>query len=325
MKAHSFALELKQKILLDPYYQQRHGVQRKLSVVMLAIRLFVAKIIRVFQKLLFLDQWYLLFDFSEGRSVSFQNFKEVVPPRDRFWADPHVIEFGGKYFVFVEEYLYKKQRAYISVIEFDEQGHWKKPVMVLERDYHLSYPFVFEFDGRYYMVPESSANKTIELYECTEFPYKWNFKMTLMENVNAVDTTIFRYQDKWWLFTGMQEDEELLPFVKLNLFSSTELFTRNWVPHPRNPIEANMTKARSAGNLYLKDGKIIRPSQNCSKSYGYGFYLNEVLQLSEYDYKEKTVMSVIPDWNRKILGTHTYVSEGKLTVIDAFARRKKIF
>jgi len=149
--------------------------------------------------------------------------------------------------------------------------------------------------------------------------------MNLMENVNAVDTTIFHFQDKWWLFTGMQEDERLLPLAKLYLFISRDLFTQNWIPHPLNPIESDVTKARPAGSLFVKDGRIFRPSQNCSNTYGYGFFLNEILRLSESDYLEKTVRSVTPNWNRKILGVHTYTNEGQITFIDAFTRRRKIF
>jgi hypothetical protein len=325
MKQRSFVLELKRRILPKSYNQKRLERPPKLSVFLLIAKLFTEKIIRIYQKILFLDQWYLMFDLSKPQSMSFHKFRKIIPPKDRFWADPHAIQLNGHYFVFVEEYIYKNRKGHISVIEIDKQGNYKDPVKVLEKEYHLSYPFVFQCDGRYYMLPESAGNKTVELYECLEFPNTWKLKMNLMENVNAVDTTLFYYRGKWWLFAGMQEDEAPLPLAKLYLFFSSRLFTRDWTPHPLNPIEPDVTKARPAGKLFLKDGKIIRPSQNCSKAYGYGFYLNEVLRLSEDEYSEKTVASVRPDWDRKILGTHTYAGEGQLTLIDAFTRRRRVF
>ena len=44
----------------------------------------------------------------------------------------------------MEEYVYKTGKAHISVIEIEQNGDYKKPQIVLEKEYHLSYPFVFE-------------------------------------------------------------------------------------------------------------------------------------------------------------------------------------
>jgi hypothetical protein len=317
--------ELKLRILLNSYDCRQSRVPSNISVLTLTAKLFAQKILRIYQKALFLDQWYLMFDLNKDISMSFSTFKEVIPPKDRFWADPHVIQSDGHYFIFVEEYIYKNRKAHISVIEVDGQGNCQDPMRVLEGDYHLSYPFVFQWEGRYYMVPESAKNKTIELYECMEFPHKWQFKMNLMENVNAVDTTLFHYQEKWWLFTGMAEDEGSLPLAELFLFFSNDLFTKEWTPHPLNPIESDVTRARPAGRVFTRDGRIFRPSQHCSKMYGYGFDLNEILLLSETEYLEEKVISVRPDWDKKIKATHTFTSEGQLTIIDTFMRRRRFF
>jgi hypothetical protein len=267
-----------------------------------------------------------MFDLDNSGSMSFREFQKIIPPKDRFWADPQVIQADGHYYIFVEEYLYKIGKAHISVIEIDKHGNCKDPVCVLEKDYHLSYPLVFQWESKYYMVPESVKNKTIELYECTEFPHRWIFKMNLMENVNAVDTTLFHYQGIWWLFTGMVDSEASLPLVELFLFFSKELFTRDWTPHPLNPIEPNVTKARPAGSLFTRNGRIFRPSQNCSKTYGYGLYLNEVLLLSETEYLEKEWISVLPDWDKKNTGySHVRQWTEIFAIIDAFTRRRKVF
>jgi len=284
----------------------------------------IHKIIRFYQKVFFLDQWYLMFDLRENISFSFHEFKEVIPPKDRFWADPHVIRADGHYFVFIEEYFYKNRKAHISVIEIDGHGNYHEPLRVLEKDYHLSYPFVFQWENHFYMVPESAENETIELYECTEFPHKWKFKMNLMENIKAVDTTLFQYQGKWWLFTGIAKGPGSSPLVELFLFFSNRLFTKEWTPHPLNPIIPDVTKARPAGRLFTTNDRIFRPSQDSSKTYGYGFYINEVQLLSETGYLETEWLSVRPDWNRKILGTHTYSNVGELTIIDVFTRRRKM-
>src|SRR2546430_3791755 len=45
--------------------------------------------------------------------------------RSRFWADPHVIYKHGRYCVFIEEFVYTRGKAHISVIEIDTNGDRK--------------------------------------------------------------------------------------------------------------------------------------------------------------------------------------------------------
>ena len=308
------------------YYDHRYyQVPSNISALGLIIKLVLRNLFEIYQRKFYLDTWYLMYDFNKKKSTSFSKFKTIIPPKDRFWADPNIIQAAGKYYVFVEEYFYKSKKGHISVIEMDEEGNYEDPVRVLQKDYHLSYPFVFEWNGKCFLVPESAANRTIDLYECIEFPHKWKVKMTLMENILAVDTTMFYYYGKWWLFTGIAENAGAFPQVELFLFYSDELFTNEWKGHPMNPIVSDVKKARPAGRLFTRDGKIFRPSQDCSKRYGYGFDLNEVLLLSETKYFEKKVVSVRPNWDKKIKGTHTFAREGQLTIIDAFMRRRRLF
>jgi hypothetical protein len=264
-----------------------------------------------------------MFNLGATGPVPFKDFKKIVPPKDRFWADPNVVQKDNRYFVFIEEYALKTKKGHLSVFEVDQSGKHSLPVRILEKEYHLSYPFVFESNGRYYMVPESAENKTIDLYECTEFPYKWVQKMSLKENIKAVDTTLLFYQGKWWLFTGISENEDSFPEVELFLFFSDDLFTRDWKPHPLNPIISDVKRARPAGRIFMKDRKLFRPSQDCSKTYGYGFDLNEIKILSETEYVEESAVAVRPDWDKNIFATHTYGIEGQFQIIDACSKRRK--
>lgn len=265
------------------------------------------------------DQWFLLFSLKNESSPNFGQFAKLIPPKGKFWADPHALRVGENYFIFIEEFSAAKNKGHISVIEMDARGNCRPPVTILEKPYHLSYPFVFEWDGRFYMIPESGNNRTIDLYECVEFPCRWNFKQSLMENVFAVDTTLVRHADKWWMFTALAEVEAAAPNVELFLFYTDDLLGR-WTPHPRNPVISDVKRARPAGSFFLRDGKLIRPSQDCSHDYGYRMDLNEVEVLSETEYREKSVMSIRPDWDPRLLGTHTYASCRDLTVIDALKR-----
>lgn len=273
---------------------------------------------------LYANQWFLLFSLDRDIPDNFDEFKQIMPSKDLFWADPHVVQVNGKYYIFIEEFVQAANKGHISVIELDEAGNWKAPVKVLERDYHLSYPFIFQWNERYYMVPESRQNRTIDLYECADFPLRWNFKCHLMENVSAVDTTLIHHADKWWLFTGLAENEAAAPNVELFLYYKDDLFAGEWRAHPRNPIVSDVKCARPAGGLFLRGGKLFRPSQDCSHGYGHGIDLNEVDVLSETDYREHRTLSIRPDWEKKIVATHTLANCDNLVVIDTMTYASKV-
>lgn len=307
------------------YNHRQYKTPSNVLALSLIARLLAKKILQIFQRVFYFDQWFMMFDLENDRSLSFFKFKKLIPPKDRYWADPHVIQRDGRYYIFFEEYIYKIKKGHISVIEMDQKGKFRNPVRVLEKNYHLSYPFVFECEGKYYIVPESRGNKTIDLYECVNFPDKWTFKMTLMESVNAVDTTLLHYCGKWWLFSAIAQYEGYFPQVELFLFFSETLFTSKWTPHPLNPIVSNVKRARPAGRIFRKNGKIFRPSQDCSKMYGYGFDINEILLLSEAEYLERNVASARPHWEKRIKAIHTFANEGQLTVIDGCMKRRRCF
>jgi len=89
------------------------------------------------------------------------------------------------------------------------------------------------------MIPESSENRTIELYECKEFPYNWEKKMTLMENIMAADSTLYFHNNIWWLFTYVFDED------CLRLFYSEKLMSDQWTEHPQSPIDQDISTARA--------------------------------------------------------------------------------
>ncbi len=283
------------------------------------------KIIEHLHDALFFEQWALRFDMSSGMPGSMERFSEIRPPKDRFWADPHVVFWESRYYIFFEEYIYKDKKAHVSVIEVDEAGHHTEPVAVLEESYHLSYPFVFEYKGALYMIPESCENRTIQLYKAVQFPYKWEFQMNLMTDVVAVDTTLHFKNNKWWMFTNMAKEEGKGTWRNLFLFSSDTLFTNDWRPHVNNPVVTGVDAARPAGSIFEHLGKLYRPSQNSEQRYGHGFNINEILCLDEQSYNEKIVVSVKPDWDAKVVATHTFSQVNNLSVIDVQVRRSRWF
>jgi hypothetical protein len=271
-------------------------------------------------ELLSREQWLLLYAFGAGPRDDFGAFTRLVPPDDRFWADPNLVVRGGRYFVIFEEYLYATNRAHISVLVLGADGRYEPPVPIIERPYHLSYPQLFSWEGDLYLVPESKENRTIEAYRCKQFPYEWEPAGVLMEGVEAVDATFLQHEGRWWLFANMIETEGISSWDELFLFSASSPLSRSWTPHPMNPIVSDVARSRPAGPIFRRDGRLYRPSQNSARCYGRAFNINEITELSTTRYAERIVKTVEPSWATELLGTHTYVSEAGLTLIDGLRR-----
>ena len=273
--------------------------------------------------LLYDDQWILMFDLRDGISGSPWRYKKIIPPKDRFWADPHVVYKNGQYYVFFEEFVYEKKKGHISLLVIDEKGNRTGPARILERPYHLSYPFVFEWEGEYYMIPDTMQNRTIEIYKCIEFPNRWDHHRTLLRDVSAVDSTILFHQNKWWLFTNIRENDGASTWDELFLFHADNPLSDHWNSHPANPIVSDVRKSRPGGRIFEINGQLFRPSQDCSRGYGYGIRINRIASISETEYREEEVDSILPDWEKNITGAHTFNHANRLTIIDAKLRRPR--
>jgi hypothetical protein len=278
---------------------------------------------RAVTKALYLDQWSLAFRFGQDSAVppDLARFTRIVPPRDRDWADPFALEKNGRYYVFFEELPYAAGKAHIAMLELDRSGRWSAPVRVLERDYHLSYPFLLEHEGNLYMVPESGRNSTIEVYRCVDFPLRWRLERVLLEGLRCVDATLHRSAERWWMFANGAAGDSRVFDDELHLFYADRLLG-DWRAHPRNPVKSDARCARPAGALFMRNGALHRPAQICVPRYGAGLSINRVLRLTPHEYAERQTERFLPQG--EVLGLHTVNRAADLTVVDIFRQRRRI-
>ena len=287
---------------------------------------FVQRALRKFDKTLssffFLDQWVIMTaqDMAYD-SLQWSKLQPIVPDKDRYWADPFVIQKDNLYFIFAEEKIYATKRGRIICITLDQQENVLSNQVALERPYHLSYPFLFEYRDELYMLPESAQNQNVELYRCTEFPNKWKFVKNLMSDIYAADATLSEHDDKWWMFVNVKEAGGS-SLDALHLFYADSPLASQWTPHPCNPIVKDIRSARPAGRIFSQDGKLIRPSQDSSRRYGRALKFNRIIKLNENEYEEVLDTDFSPRGG-KIIATHTFNQAGNLAVIDAIIRRWK--
>ena len=279
-----------------------------------------ARVLRhVLSRLCFREQWLLAYCKTSSLGTDqriLHSFTVVRPPGRQNYADPFLFERKGKTYVFFEEYADDGQGA-ICCTELQADGTPGEPQRVLTMSYHLSYPFVFEWGGDIYLVPETWGNRTVEAYGAVEFPWRWELAAVLLRNVTAADPTIFEHNGRLWLFAaglaGLGTE-----WSELSLFFADSLFGE-WRPHPKNPIVRDVRRARPAGSLFFQRQLLIRPGQDCSARYGHSISLNKVEELSETDYREVPFATILPNWMPRLCATHTFNQQGEFRVLDGLS------
>ncbi len=232
----------------------------------------------------------------------------------RYYADPFVYRHAGKTYLFCEEFSYSTGRGLISVCEVAADGTVGTPYPVLERPYHLSYPFVFEDAGQIWMIPEAAASGAVELYRCAEFPRRWELEHRLVEGVAGCDATLLKRDGRYWMFVTSMLWRST-SWDNLRLYEAPSLHGP-WQPHATGLALIDSRLCRSAGALVEKDGMLLRPTQDCSSFYGGGMLVSRIDLLNTDEYSQTPVAEIVPAGPSGITGTHTYSKSGDIEAVD---------
>ena len=203
-----------------------------------------------------------------------------------FVADPFMLRRDPCWFMFFEIMNWQLGRGQIGLAESADGTDWTYQGVVLTEPFHLSYPYVFEWDGRYYMIPETHQTKSVRLYEAISFPTRWSYVRTLLEGQYFADASIVRHKEIWWLFvdTSPKKNNDTL-----SLFYSDDLH-RPWIEHSQSPIvHGDARIARPGGRVTVQGDTIFRYAQNCSQHYGTEVLAFEITELSRNGYEEREV------------------------------------
>ena len=262
-------------------------------------------------------QWHLGLRPGNGHPLrpgfAAEPFTAMLPPGKTGWADPFLFRRDGGTWLFVEE-IPSGKKGVISVMEALPQGGFGPPRRILEEPFHLSYPTVFEHQGEAYMVPETSQAGQVRLYRATDFPGGWVLDRVLLEGVSATDATFFEHCGGWWLFVNIRP-EGGSSWDELHLFRSDALFGP-YRPHPLNPVVSDVRRARPAGPIIRRDGRLFRPAQDCSGWYGRALAVMEIIRLDEEGYEEKETIRLDPELIPGSFCLHTLECGEGLEIVD---------
>lgn len=259
--------------------------------------------------------WSVAFSRVDWTSLVMWKAIKIPTPPTRFLADPFIIQENGRDYCFLEDYDYTIGKAEITVYEL-KQKTAERVGVALNEPFHLSFPFLFKFEGKLYMCPETNANQDIRIYECVGFPLEWRLKKIVKKEINTVDTMFFEKNGRWWMFTNIGPKNLNDLCSELHIFHADHPFSENWIPHAKNPVVFDALKARNGG-LLAKGDDLYRVSQRQGfNRYGKGFSINKIVTLTPDEYVEKEVTSVAANFFPNLKGTHHIHSSGGVTVFD---------
>jgi len=229
--------------------------------------------------------------------------RDVTDVAANFVADPFMVREGETWYMFFEVDTIRPEGniGKIGMACSPDGFSWQYEKIVLEAPFHLSYPYVFRYDGDYFMIPETRSVRSIQLFRATDFPVRWQHEKTLLEGKRFADASIFRHDGQWWLFTDAGH-------TTLRLYGSDSLEGR-WKEHPKSPIiRKNPSLARPGGRVVAGDGYLIRYAQDCYPYYGNKVWAFKITELTKRTYKEEkcpepVVQASGSGWNRS--GMHT--------------------
>ena len=232
-------------------------------------------------------------------------------------ADPFIFRSDDKKLhVIYEEFSMIDPKKYgkiaLSILSEDFNPCFNKEI--LDSKIHSSYPFVFSENNKTYVIPESSQRGKVSCYQF-DFVNKCLInERIIIDNLPLLDSTIFKYNNKFWLFATLADHK--FDHSRLYIYYADSLFGE-YKPHIKNPVKQGLNGTRPAGNIITVDNEIYRPAQNCKEYYGKSLTINKIITLSENEFKEEAYLEITADKKSNYSeGIHTINFLEDIIVVD---------
>lgn len=253
---------------------------------------------------------------SEGHryDASEWDFHIIKAPKDRWFADPFILDVTDTVIiVLVEEFSYRIDRGRLAKLIIDKETFQLKSMkIVLDLDTHLSFPAILRDGTDIYIYPENSASGSSMLYKYNSEDDSVSV-IKQLSNQPITDAIITEIDGNSYIFATEIPTQN---GNKLSIYSTLD--NRESYKLIQNIILSDNT-ARSAGDIFVDNGKIVRPAQNCNGGYGVGLVFQEIIKDSKGDFVLKELFRRKPIKN--YIGMHTYNQYKGCYIVDLHARR----
>lgn len=241
-------------------------------------------------------------------------FSQLKATKRYWYADPFLFKKDGKTYLFVEMFDNVTEMGVIGVSEY-LNGAFTQPRVVLRESFHLSYPLVFERDGKVIMMPETHQENCIQFYEAVDFPNEWKKMSVQADNIDAVDTVIEN---------GLFLTSVICPQNDMSIDLS--VYSADGKEMEYSPVYSHSFVKRGAGDCFTHKGTRLRPSQGCENgNYGGKVIFNKILQCDADGYREDFYSEITPasvDTGETVPeGIHTYARTDEIEIVDVKYRR----
>jgi hypothetical protein len=214
--------------------------------------------------------------------------RDVTDVVASFVADPFMMQIGDKWVMFFEVFNHKQRKGELAFASSKDGYNWSYQQIIISEEFHLSYPYVFEFESDWYMIPESCEANSVRLYKAKKFPNRWEFVTEILVGHRFVDASILNFNGLWWLFVGVEPSDGGTCNL-LRLYYADSLLS-NWVEHPMSPIVSDNSEiSRPAGRMRQIAERAIRFTQDCQVTYGYNVSAIEIKSLTKDEYVESKI------------------------------------
>lgn len=242
--------------------------------------------------------------------------------KDRWFADPFIYKVtDDEIVVFVEECMITdKPKGILCELHVDRTTmQLSERYVLMELDTHLSYPAFIKKAGVTYVYPENGASGSLKMYRYDEQNHKLVEPVCILNDAVA-DSTILYFNGAYYIIATKSKNSKVNAYLyqSKDLFGPFKLVTET-------PVQTNRSCSRPAGNWIDISGKLFRPSQDCSMSYGGAMNIMSVDSLLPYH--EEIAFGIKPTSYKYHFGTHTinFSKDAPITVIDGYGYLHPIF
>lgn len=252
----------------------------------------------------------------------------VLGPSFKYWyADPIIREINGKQWIFAECFDRWKRKGMICVINVKDIGK-KKPRIVIDEPFHMSFPEVFEYKNEHYMIPETHSVSEFRIYKMGHTVYDWKLVDAIKTEYEYSDTVVHVKDENIYILSTEKKIENpyinRLHFFKLKFTDNNSSVTAIELQIKcRNEYGYDVRNGGSIINIKDDMYRVIQESE--WGHYGKNLLLRHVEEIDDEGYVEKnTSLSAFADsigirlnaLFHILKGTHTYGLCGNSEVVD---------
>lgn len=236
--------------------------------------------------------------------------------KEGWFADPFILSVDEQRIVILaEEYHYADGKGRLVELVVDRKSlKIKKLYVILSLDTHLSFPIIWRENGSIYVYPENGESGSLTIWEYDSSLHQLVHPRELLKEPLA-DSQIVKLEETYYLFavktvTGTQDDTK-----NLSIYSASSLFG----PYQEIQVISNVhNEERGAGEIFMEDGRIIRPAQCCEHRYGEAVIFYELVLKDGY-FEEREISRLLPDEKKKNgMLLHTYNCKDGVGVVDGY-------